>query len=60
MAQVLLTVDFEAEDDAKTLGAILDKITEAVHEVTDSEPGFGLEVGGEHRDPDDPATGLFS
>lgn len=57
MAQVNLTVSFDAEE--SQLSAILDAVHGAVEDVAGEAPMIGLEVDGEHRDPDDPTSGLF-
>lgn len=58
MASVL--INFECELDEAEVPRLLDRVCEVVEEATGSQPMFGLEIDGEHRDPDDPATDLFS
>lgn len=58
MAQVLTTVEFDIDEDK--IGDVLDKLAGIIQEETGFAPLFGLQVDGEHRDPDDPLTDLFS
>jgi hypothetical protein len=58
MAHVLIAFDLDVEE--TEVSAILDRVSEAVEQATGSQPMFGLEIDGEHRDPDDPLTDLFS
>lgn len=58
MARVNVAVEFDTEE--SDLNALLDGIAGVVQGVTGEEPMLGLQVDGEHRDPDDPATDLFS
>lgn len=58
MAQVLMQLSFDAEE--TNISAILDAVYSAVEDVTGEAPMIGLEVDGEHRDPDDPTSDLFS
>lgn len=62
MVNVVLTADFDLdEDDPRLLGEILEEVVSAIAARNDgAEPSVGLTVDGEHRDPDDPATDLFS
>lgn len=62
MANVTITLDFDLDGgDPKVIASLLDDLVEAVREHNDGvDPMIGLEVSGEHRDPDDPATHLFS
>lgn len=53
MAEIQITVLYDGEEE--DISGVLDKISEA----TDSTD-FGVIVGGDHRDPDDPMTDLFS
>ncbi len=55
MAEIQIAIVFDAEDDPENLGTILDNIAEACPSGAD----FGLQVDGEHRDPDAPADSLF-
>jgi len=55
MAEINIAVVFDAADDPEILGTILDNIAEACPAGAD----FGLQVDGEHRDPDEPADTLF-
>lgn len=62
MANVVITLDFDLDDGyADGISSILDGLVGVVRDHNDGvEPSLGLEVDGEHRDPDDPATDLFS
>lgn len=53
MAEIQITVLYDGEEEG--ISGVLNKIAEA----TDSDD-FGVIVDGEHRDPDEPLTGLFS
>ena len=55
MAEIQIAIVFDAADDPENLGTILDGIAEACPPGAD----FGLQVDGEHRDPDAPADNLF-
>lgn len=59
MARVLLQAEFEVDDESD-LAKVLDAVHGAIVDSSGDTPMFGLEVDGEHRDPDDPETGLFS
>lgn len=54
MAEIQVTVVYDGADDPEEIAKVLDTIAEA----TGSED-FGLQVNGEHRDPDEPADSLF-
>lgn len=60
MANVLITVDFDLDDNESlhgTITSILDAFAEVVENRNDGVlPMFGLEVDGEHREPDDPSS----
>jgi hypothetical protein len=60
--EVQVTLNFELEGGAEDLVTILDNIVGAVVDDVGvaGEPSVGLEVDGEYRDPDDPATGFMS
>lgn len=58
MARVNVAIEFDAEE--REISSILDAVHGAVQEVTGEEPMFGLQVDGEHRDPDEPESDLFS
>lgn len=53
MTQIQISVLYDGEEEG--IHAVLDKIQEAT-----SSEDFSVMVEGEHRDPDDPLTGLFS
>lgn len=53
MAEIQITVVYDGEEEG--ISRVLDKI----HEAAESDD-FGVLVNGEHRDPDDPLTSLFS
>jgi hypothetical protein len=55
MAEIQIAIVFDGEDNDDELTAIIDKIAEACPPGAD----FGLQVDGEHRDPDSPADSLF-
>jgi hypothetical protein len=54
-----VNVSFDLPDDPEVISKVLDAICGAVDDITGQQPMFGLQVDGEHRDADDPATGLF-
>lgn len=54
---VLLTLEFDA-DDLDQLRDIINDVAVEVASHISEEPMMGLEVDGEHRDPDDPSEGL--
>jgi hypothetical protein len=56
MAQILITVEYDGDDDPTDIAVTLDAIAGAIDEPVN----FAVQVDGEHRDPDDPGTGLFS
>lgn len=58
MARANVTIEFDADEDH--LVEIMDAVFTAVSDVTGESPMLGLQVDGEHRDPDEPATSLFS
>lgn len=60
MANVIITLDFDLDGgDPEVISSLLDDLVAAVQEHNDGvEPMIALEVGGEHRDPDDPGSGL--
>jgi hypothetical protein len=58
MARVNVAVEFDAEEE--NLSEIMDSIFAAVADATGEDPMMGLQVDGEHRDPDEPLTSLFS
>jgi hypothetical protein len=58
MARVSVAVEFDAEEEK--LSEIMDAVHAAVADVTGSSPRLGLQVDGEHRDPDEPETDLFA
>ncbi len=57
MARVNVAIEFDADEDK--LAEIMDRVAEAVSDVAGEEPMMGLQVDGEHRDPDEPASSLF-
>lgn len=58
MKQVNVSIGFDAEEEQ--LAAIMDALFTAVSDETGQAPMLALEVDGEHRDPDEPTTGLLS
>lgn len=58
MAQVNVQVEFDADEDQ--LSEIMDAVYTAVSDVIGNAPMLGLLVDGEHRDPDEPSSGLLS
>lgn len=57
MARVNVAIEFDAEEGQ--LDAIMDAVYTAVSDETGEAPSLGLQVDGEHRDPDEPSSGLF-
>ena len=57
MANVNVAIEFDAEE--SQLSEIMDAVFAAVFDVTGSSPMLGLQVDGEHRDPDEPKSGAF-
>lgn len=58
MASVQVSVEFDLEEDR--IGEVLDALSEVIQDVTGFHPLLGLQVDGEHRDPEDPLTDIFS
>jgi hypothetical protein len=58
MAQILISLDFDLNNEDE-LSAILDRVHEVIEEAIGCSPSIGLQVDGEHRDPDAPADSLF-
>ena len=54
MAEIQITVLYDGDDDADAISRVLDSIAEDV-----GSSDFGVQVDGEHRDPDAPGTSLF-
>lgn len=57
MARVNIVIEFDAEEDQ--LNTIVDAVFLAVSDATGSAPDLGVQVDGEHRDPDEPTSSLF-
>lgn len=55
MAQIVITVEYDGDDDPTEISTILDGFAG----VVDGGVNFGVQVDGEHRDPDDPGDGPF-
>lgn len=49
-----ITIQFDMDDDPESISRVLDAIT-----GVSGAQMFGLQVDGEHRDPDEPSSGLF-
>lgn len=59
MVNVILSADFDL-DNERDLPAIIDAVSEAISDrIEGIEPSLGLQVDGEHRDPDEPDSSLF-
>ena len=60
MVNVILSAEFDFDDETQ-LPSLLAAVHEAIADRNDDvSPMLGLEVDGEHRDPDDPMTSLWS
>ena len=57
MAQILLSISFDAEEGK--LPEVIDAVHGAIEDIAGDAPMIGVEVDGDHRDPDDPSSGLF-
>lgn len=55
MAEITIVVQYEGDDHSDSISTIIDNIAEAAPSGSD----FGLQVDGEHRDPDAPGDTLF-
>jgi hypothetical protein len=58
MASVILSLGFEADEES--LVELLDALHGVVQDIAGDSPSIGIEVDGEHRDPDEPTSDLFS
>lgn len=53
MAEIQITVVYDGPDDAAEISRVLDSIAEET-----GSADFGVQVDGEHRDPDEPGASL--